>query len=159
MFETCQSVLFSSDLKSNHTPVTDSNQEIVQKPVLEQEATNVETPVDTQSTAPENIIPLSSVIEDRVDPLEAQLQANMNQMKTPVENVSPLQSSVSTVVKLIDKVVPNKIARATKKKINEVIKPKFDGTYTKRDIITSSSPSNDSNQPFNLENFVTNKAA
>lgn len=77
------------------------------------------------------------------------------------ETIIPLSTVINPkALKLKEKVIPNKIARATKKKIKEVIMPKFSGTFTEKKVITNfEANTNSQSESFNLENFINNKAA
>ena len=171
-------------------PVIDTNinvdnesvlQEEIEKPIINnevQEEVSTNVPLEENPTEIKN----SEVIESKeetqkpvmdanivVDPLEKQMQElSINQPKE--ENIIPLSSVIENnsapvennlkVVKFNEKVVQNKIARATKKKIREVILPKFSGTYEERKVISSfSSSENQAKEEFNLENFINNKTA
>lgn len=168
-------------------PKTVQVDEIVEKPVINDviqeqviEDTPIETNAEEEPITPDIEIPKPTLDIPTVNPdiptveninipneIEIPTVENINKpqdnvipLSSVIENNAPQQSINSKVVKFNDKVVPNKVARATKKKAREVIMPKFDGTYPKTTVVTTLTPLSNSDVPqFNLDNFLNNKAA
>ena len=137
---------------------SNSNESTQEKVVIETPS-NEEEKVEVVETKPEdNIVSLSSVLDQpeekiNVDSFET-LQNNIPNVQT-IDNTSGVNI---VYFKDTDLVVPNKIVKATKEKLNNKIIDICWGSFpaTKIDYINTKNESLDS---FNLENFVTNKAA
>lgn len=145
----------------NNEPVVET---IIDTPVdtsVSPEAINVET--DNNSNSPEPINVELENKEDNIVPIESLLDQQLLMSQEELSNnITPISDSKQELTSTIyvdasDKVIPNQIARATKDKLNNKIIQIFDGSFPKT-IIQSLSQNND-NTPFNIENFINNKAA
>ena len=160
--------LLKKSFEESKTEEVKPEEPITEKPIIEEPI--IEEKVEVTEPSPEdNIVSLSSVLGDT--PVEN--QENSNVIDFPIANENDVvqnnapeapiipdnQPGVNIVYfKDTDKVVPNKIVKATKDKLNNKIIDICWGSFpvTRIDHINTQTESLDS---FNLENFVTNKAA
>lgn len=139
-----------TDLPKQEEPVQEevqTEENIINNNILlpqEEIPTVLEKPVIENND--ENIIPLSSLLDTQLEQNNIQPEEVKEE---PVNNI--------IYVDLNDKVVPNQIARATKDKLNNKIINIFDGSFPKTKIQNINKV--DETKPFNIDNFVTNKAA
>ncbi|MBQ9023794.1 MAG: hypothetical protein IJ105_01080 [Bacilli bacterium] len=133
--------------KEDEKPIIEEQQEqVIELPkeeIPEETLNNQKIELDTQEN--ESIVPLSTIL-----PETKEVKTDIPSNNEP-NNIIYIDSS--------DKVVPNQIARATKEKLNNKIIQIFSGSYPETQIKVISPLTQNEENPFNLENFVTNKTA
>ena len=158
-----------TDLPKQEEPVQEETEEL--KPeesiineniLLPQEEIPVVNETSAVENKEENVVPLSSLLDEQLNqnitqPESSLLGGQLDQNITQPEVVKDEPTNNIIYVDLNDKVVPNQIARATKDKLNNKIINIFYGSFPETKIQNISKV--DDSKPFNIDNFVTNKAA